>query len=135
MTTEISSYDQQAIDFMKSTKTGITTSFKEYGKYFPGGKEYRDIYKCTIITPAGQYTFTFGQSINNSDQATPPRAYDIFTAFTKYDPGTFENFCSDYGYDTDSRTAERTYKAVCKEYKAITRLYTPEQIELMQDIQ
>lgn len=133
---EISSYDQQAQDFMKATKTGIVTSFKNYGPYFPSDKESRDIFKCTIRTPKGSYTFTFGQSQHdsNGNGGNPPSAYSIFAAFTKYDPGTFENFCADFGYDIDSRTAERTYKAVCKEYAAICRLYTTEQIEQMQEI-
>ena len=29
----------------------------------------------------------------------------------------FENFCADYGYDTDSRSAEKTYKAVKADVK------------------
>lgn len=128
---EISSYDQQALDFMTATKTGIVTSFKDHALYFPADKQERDIYKVTMTTPKGQYTFTFGQSINDSDQNTPPSAYSIFCAMTKYDPGTFEDFCGDFGYDTDSRSAERTYNSVCKEYEAMSRLFTPEQLELM----
>lgn len=29
-------------------------------------------------------------------------------------PDTFDDFCSEYGYDTDSRRAERTFKACLK---------------------
>ena len=42
-----------------------------------------------------QASARFGQSIANAGQT--PRAYDILTCLTKYDPGTFENFCSDFG--------------------------------------
>lgn len=132
---EVNEYNQQAAEFMKATKTRITVRFYYHAKYFIDDKEERDIYTITLRTPASSYTFKFGQSLTNTDQATPPRPYDIFTCFIKYDTGTFKNFCSEFGYDTDSRTAERTYKAVCREYKALCRCYTAEQLELMQAIQ
>ena len=134
-TKEVNQYDRQAAEFMIATKTTFKATFKTNDFYFPGDKKTRDIYRCTLKTPLGSYTFDFGRSINNSDQNTAPRPYDIFASVTKYDCGTFENFCSEFGYDTDSRTAERTYKAVCKEFKNIARIYTPEQLELMQEIQ
>lgn len=67
-------------------------------------------------------------------KAASPSAYDILACLTKYDPGTFENFCSDYGYDEDSRTAERIYFAVQKEYTQLARLFTPEQMEELAEI-
>lgn len=41
-----------------------------------------------------------------------PNAYDILAAVEKSDPGTFDDFCSEFGYNTDSRAAVRTYFAV-----------------------
>lgn len=35
---------------------------------------------------------------------------------------SFEDWCGDYGYDTDSRAAEATYRAVVKQEKAFNRL-------------
>lgn len=52
-----------------------------------------------------------------------PTAYDVLTCLTKTDPGTFEEFCSEFGYDTDSRKAEKTYKACVKEYFGVHRLF------------
>lgn len=60
--------------------------------------------------------------------------YDVLACLTKCDPGTFEDFCSDYGYDEDSRTAERVYFAVQKEYAQLARLFTPEQMEELAEI-
>ena len=54
---------------------------------------------------------------------TPPDEYDIITCLTKDDPGSFENFCSDFGYDTDSRSAEKTYKAVKAEWEKVLRVF------------
>lgn len=64
-----------------------------------------------------------------------PTLYDVLTCLQKYDVGTFEDFCSDYGYDTDSRTAFKTYKAVVKEFQAMERLFNSEELEVLQMIQ
>jgi hypothetical protein len=72
---------------------------------------------------------------NQKNEIVSPSAYDVLTCLTKYDVGTFENFCSDFGYDTDSRTAERTYKAVLEEWQNVEKLFTSEQLEELQEIQ
>lgn len=45
-----------------------------------------------------------------------PTAYSVLACLTKYNPGTFADFCADYGYDEDSRTAEKTFLAVIEEW-------------------
>ena len=67
-------------------------------------------------------------------KAAVPSVYDVLACLTKYDPGTFEDFCSDYGYDEDSRTAERIYFAVQKEYAQLARLFTPNEMEELAEI-
>jgi hypothetical protein len=64
-----------------------------------------------------------------------PTAYDVLACLTKYDPGDFENFCVDHGYDTDSRKAEKIYNAVCNEFKNIQALYNDVEIDLLSEIQ
>jgi hypothetical protein len=72
---------------------------------------------------------------DQADEIVHPSAYDVLTCLTKYDPGTFENFCSEFGYDTDSRSAVRTYKSVRKEWNAVSKLFTETEIEQLQEIQ
>ena len=60
--------------------------------------------------------------------------YDVLACLTKYDPGTHEDFCADFGYDTDSIRGLKTYVAVQKEYHELCRIFTPEQLEAMQEI-
>lgn len=64
-----------------------------------------------------------------------PTAYDVLASLTNNDPGTFEDFCSNYGYDTDSRKAEKTYKAVLDEWKNVQALFNDEEIEQLQEMQ
>jgi hypothetical protein len=61
-----------------------------------------------------------------------PTLYDVLTCLQKYDVGTFENFCSGFGYDTDSRTAKKTYKAVAKEYDKMCSLFSNDELEVLQ---
>ena len=64
-----------------------------------------------------------------------PTAYDVLACVTKYDPGTFKEFCMDYGYDDDSITAYKTYVAVTEEYKNLERVFTREQLKELEEIQ
>lgn len=63
-----------------------------------------------------------------------PSSYDILTCLTKYDPGTFEDFCGEFGYDTDSRKAEKTYNLVIAEWMEISDLFNEEEMDLLREI-
>jgi hypothetical protein len=132
MTKQISEYDQQAIDFLNKTGATIDVKFSHSGKHFDGDKEDRGIYKVTISRNKREYSFQFGQSIINSGA---PSFYDILSCLTKYDPGLFEDFCSEMGYDTDSKKAEKTYNAVRDEYLNMAKLFSDDELEAMQEIQ
>lgn len=85
---------------------------------------------CRIT--AGYY---WPRDAKRNEHFAPPSAYSVLACLTKYDPGTFENFCSDYGYDTDSRKAEKVYKSVLDEWENVQKLFNEQELELMQEIQ
>ena len=64
-----------------------------------------------------------------------PSAYDVLACLTKYPVGTFKDFCSEFGYDLDSRKGEKTYKAVVKEYDNVKMLWSDSEIEVLGEIQ
>jgi hypothetical protein len=68
-------------------------------------------------------------------QGEKPNAYDVLAGMQKYEIGTFEEFCAEFGYDTDSRKAENTYKAVRDEYIMLCTLFSPSEMEELQEIQ
>jgi len=125
-------YQEQVTKFLKDTDTKFEAKYFAYAYYFPQDKEQREIYKITLKTPKGSYTFKFGQSI--ASQGKKPTPYDVLSCLTKYDVGSFEDFCGEFGYDTDRRTTKRIFKAVVKEWENISRIYTTEQIALLQEI-
>ena len=135
-TTEITDYEQTAIDFLNATNTSFTAIWHDFAKYFDSDKEPRHIYRITLKNDLHTFRFKFGNSIMGGDKA--PTAYSVLAALTKYDVGSFDDFISEFGYDMDTaqarKAAERTYKAVVKEYENVCKLFTGEQIELLQDI-
>lgn len=162
--TTTNKYEQQAEDFLTKTKTTIEIEYIGHGMHFDDDKQTRDIYRFTIKKGERKYTATFGQSIVNSGTATAdhvftddyirmgrpypnkdgsdykqkrkaPRAYDILSCLTKSDPGTFEDFCADFGYNTDSRKAEKVYFAVQKEFKGVCSIWNEAEREQLADIQ
>ncbi len=64
-----------------------------------------------------------------------PSYYDILATMTKYDPGLLSDFCSDFGYDIDSKQAEKSYNAVKNEYINLAMLFSDSELEMMQEIQ
>ena len=125
----MSNYEQNAIQFAKKHNVKLTTLSEEFRKYFPDDKHSRSVFKMKLTRDRRSYTFTFGQSISNS--GIEPTMYDVLSCLTKYDPEDFESFCDSYGYDNDSRKAEKIYKAVVKEYNAVCRLFSDVMDELI----
>lgn len=79
-------------------------------------------------------TFDCRNSYMKNRNFAEPNAYSILACLTKCDPETFEDFCGNYGYDIDSRKAEKTYRGVVEEYKNVAMLFNDNEIELMQEI-
>lgn len=131
----VSKYQQQALDFLEKTQTLIAIEFQYKGPYFDDEKENRNVYKISLKRNGKIWAFRFGQSIEKSERNIPPTAYDVLSTLTKYDPGTFEDFCSGYGYDPDSRKAEKTYFAVQKEYAELCKMFNEQEREEMAEIQ
>ena len=93
----------------------------EYRKYFHDDKEYRWVFKMRLQRNRKQYTFNFGQSIAAGREE--PTMYDVLATLEKNYVGSFEDFCKEFGYDEDSISALKIYKAVLKESKAVQRLF------------
>lgn len=55
-----------------------------------------------------RYLSSRGACPAHPSNAELPSTYDLLACITKSDPGTFVDWCADYGYDDDSCAAERT---------------------------
>ena len=74
------------------------------------------------------------KELKEKKAAAKPTEYDILVCLNKHDPGNFEEFCCEFGYDEDSKTADRIYITVIKEYKQLERIFTEEQMEELREI-
>jgi len=126
-------YQEQANKFAALHNITLNINSCDYKQHFADDKECRYVFNCTLKCNNKKYTFNFGQSIAAVD--TEPTMYDVLTCLEKYEVGTFDDFCSNYGYDNDSIKAHKTYKAVAREYKNMLRVFGVEILEQMQEIQ
>lgn len=66
--------------------------------------------------------------------AKKPSEYDILACLNVDYCETLEDFCDCFGYDSDSREAEKTYKAVQKEQAGLMQLFNDSEIEKLNEI-
>ena len=91
------------------------TGYKS-GKGAPSNMKSEHWYK---IKSDGQ---TLGRWIFKKTKKTPT-IYDILACITKNDPGSFYDFCADFGYSDDSISAEKTYRSVVEEWREVDRMF------------
>ena len=116
-------FEEMANEFAKKHNVKLTILDSEFRPYWHDDKQSRWVFKCRISRNRKSYTFTFGQSLLAGNRN--PTMYEVLAVFVKSDCGleTFEDFCSCFGYNVDSRAIEQMYKNCCKEYKAMERLF------------
>jgi hypothetical protein len=76
-----------------------------------------------------------GYKVTQNELSVPtfPNEYDVLACLTKYNPGTFENFCDEFGYGGSVKAA-KIYNAVCKEYAGVCSLWNEDEIEQLMEI-
>lgn len=107
----------------KLSKTGVQFPFDNTSNF------RHNEFNITIKTYTGKTTMKFyGSEMdykNNGsemDESDLKHALDCFVSDAASGDDNFESFCSNLGYDTDSRTAERIYKACVKQLAKFERV-------------
>lgn len=144
LNTNMENYEQQGLDFLNKAKA--TMSIRLLGEYkgFPHDKNdvmMRYYYRVKITTPLGSHSFNWYDSnynwqFNNQN----PIAYSILSSIQKYEvPNDLENFVSEYDYQinsvSDYKRVSKIHKLCLNQYKALSRIFTKEQMEELQEIQ
>lgn len=123
-------YDQQALDFL--AKHGITFAAKLSNTKKPSWKDVTVNHFIVTFKKAGKrMSFDFFDSVNNFQKGVVDlRSYDALTCCSSelYCPDTFRDFCSEFGYDEDSRTAEKTFRALKKFSDKLKKFFDSEEI-------
>lgn len=126
-----SDYETKALQFAERWGVELSVKHYKYDKYFVEDTQKRHIFKFSIKTANGEYSATFGQSLADGEKA--PTMYDILSAITKSDPGTYKDFCADFGYAGGEDTI-KIWKSVCKEWKGVLKLFGPEDSKCFEEL-
>ena len=129
-------YDRQAAAFLE--RFGLRMTIQPAGDMPPPwhdgsadhGRRYAIEIKGGYVTGDAAETldgvirFDFWGSINDRQQGTHPRPYDVLSCISSdiYTPETFAEFCDDYGDDEDSRQALATFER-CNEFAERLRAF------------
>lgn len=117
-------------EFKGTFGQSVACSFK-YTAFTPKGvfkgNDLKELNKLTgCVLSRGQYKI--------NEMFAVPNEYDVLSALQKYPVDSFEDFCADYGYDTDSRKAEKIYKLVQAEWHNVERIWSPDEIDKLLEI-
>ena len=107
-----------------------------------------NVYRVRIDRNNKTFSFNFIDSSYNYQNNKRPTCYDVLSCLTKYDVGSYHDFCNEFGYepyDYDynyirvngeyyNKDSYKTYKAVVKEYNNVMRLFS-DVIEELAEIQ
>lgn len=131
----MTTYEEQAMEF--ANKYGV--KLKVLGSEYKVMESFDDdqarfVFKCRLSRGRRRYTFEFGQSLAAKDKK--PTMYEVLACMAKWEAGSMEEFCREYGYDTlpmwKYPMVKKIYLAVRREYQAMRRLF-PEQ-EAMEEL-
>lgn len=133
----MNNYDEEGRKFLRDNKIKFNATLTTDNKCPMWDDEkhiHGDEYRVTFSRVGKRFIIRFWNSKRDSEEGNEPTPYDVLTCLTKSDPGTFDNFCAEYGYETDSRRAEKAYTAVVKEWGKVKEFFTGPEIELLQEI-
>ena len=134
-------YDKQATDFLEkyhvaflaSPCTNAAPAWAEPGKAH--GRKWTIRLVGTMGGEIRAVTFPFWNSINAAGEE--PSAYAVLACISRdvHCPEAFKDFCSDYGYDEDSRKAEATFKRCRALAVKLQEFFTEQEQTDLQEIQ
>ena len=145
----MSAYEAQAVEFLAKNGMVFKAALQGGSKAPPWageGSDHGDHYRVTIKRMwgfarshggygPGSITFDFWNSISERGQPLTPYSVLACISGDIYCPETFAAFCSDYGYEEDSRKAEQTFKAADKFGRKLRAFFSDEEREELSEIQ
>lgn len=87
---------------------------------------YANKYKVKISYQGRSDFFEFTDSVANSHEGKEPKKEDVLYCLVQdytSDTKDFEEFCQEFGYDSDSRKAESIWKAVKKNHQKMHYIF------------
>lgn len=143
----MSKYEDAAKKFCEKNGIKIKVTFKEKRKNPWNLKDYQanwehNIYTIRVSRDGKSFSEEFVDSKTDTEAGREPSLYDILCCLDTEDPGEFEDFCEENGYEIwDEDTgkynadAKRIYKAVKKEYENCCRVLGVELLDELRHVE
>lgn len=143
-------YEQKAEEFLRRNKLQMNITQVPYTPPIWEDEKYvgrRNKYSVTIHRPLKsghdgtlsyerRIRFDFWGSINDAAKGRHLSVYDVLSCISSdvFCPDTFEEFCSEYGYDKDCPKAEETFELVNEFAERLRSFFSEEEITELQKI-
>jgi len=131
--------DCQTEEFLKrhAIKLRITLSDSKPAQWEPAGHHYR----ITLSGHNGQgysrrMAFDFWGSAHDASEGKDPSPYSLLSCIGSDlgTPATFEDFCGEYGEDSDSRKALQTFRRCARHAERLRAFFSESEIEALAEI-
>lgn len=111
--------------FLNANKVRFSADWADENPHLNGMPAGSSHYKCTIKSGSRQMTvfFSQGPAVCREPTAKSVLSCLAMDASGYENAGSFEDWCAEYGYDTDSRRAEKTYRAIEKQSADLLRVF------------
>jgi len=122
-------------EFISIKRISMVASYADHNPNMIEGGENMDHWRC--VFKMGRRSLTIYFSMGMAHNGKEPTAADVIACVVSDARGidycrSFEDWCSDYGYDTDSRKAERIFKVCERLAKSLKRFLAGEYEGLLQ---
>ena len=107
-------------------------------KSWSGNEQNWNNHKITILHNGKKTTFQFWGSIQKPEITTDEEnifALYCFLRDSEAASNSFKDFCNEFGYDEDSRRAEKIYKSCEKSLKKFNRIFNCDLYDLLNELQ
>lgn len=108
-------------DFVKDNHIKMTFEYADNNPNMADEKWDANHYKCVFHMGRKQLTTFFSMGLGLTNDPTPEEVLDCLASDASGidNSRTFEDWANEYGYDTDSRKAEKIYTACQRETKKL----------------
>ena len=122
-------YERRKIDHNHGYKYSLTLMRKH------GRLELEGFYNSIV----SRYdTLPINVEVKAGSIKATPDVYDMLSCgyipYAYANQETFEEYCSNFGFDTDSRKAERTYLEAVKQAISLQRFFTADELTYLQEV-
>lgn len=100
--------------------------------------DFWNSYRDAEINCTGRVSVPYARTVSEQTRRATPierkearrvTACDVLSCVEFADPGSFEEFCSEFGYDTGSRKAEGIWRKVGEQARDLARMFSREERE------